>query len=126
MAASAAGVFLAAVPGCAVNQGGGSGLRGYGYSWGELSATVPESLDRATSAAVAAAEDQQVTVREREQGDGWARVAGEEGSGRSVTIRLARVTDAETRVRIKVGALGNEGTSRTLLERMRYGLAVAP
>jgi hypothetical protein len=114
------------VPGCEINGGTTAGLSSYQYGAGILTTEVSDTLDRTYAAAVSAAEETGVMIRDRSRSEGSAEVHGVMAGGHDVRIKLTSIAPSQTRVRIHVGFWGSEGQSRVILDRMRYNLAVAP
>jgi hypothetical protein len=104
----------------------GGGLGGYSYRMGELRSEMTETLDRTYHAAVAAVDLSHLIIRSEERTDSSVRLMAERGDGMKVKVQIQRLSPAVTEVRVKVGALGNEPQSQTILDQMRYSLATAP
>jgi hypothetical protein len=125
LAAALLGAPALIAAGCA-GSAGTAGISDYAYGAGDLTAQVSDTLDRTYAAAISAAEETGVMVRERDRREGRATVKGVMGDGRNVKVSLRSLTPTQTEVKIHVGLLGNEGQSRLIMDRLRYGLAVAP
>ncbi|MEX2218955.1 MAG: DUF3568 family protein [Phycisphaerales bacterium] len=126
LAALAAVALAALLPAACSLHNNPAGTDRYAYAGGGLTSEVPDSLDRTLQAAIAAAEESELIIRRREQGDGWARLLAEQGDGKDVRIRLHRLAPNLTQVKIRVGLIGDEPQSRVILDRIRFTLAVAP
>jgi Protein of unknown function (DUF3568) len=123
----AALIAASALAGCGVPQTtSDAGVGVYSYFGGELKSEIADSLDRTYAAARASAEQDQVAITDTQVNAGEAHIIGAEADGRSVRIRLNSVHSGLTEVRIHLGNFGNEGDSRLMLERIRFGLAVVP
>lgn len=120
-------VLGAALAGCGIPQTtSDAGVGVYSYFGGELRSEIADSLDRTYAAARASAEQDQVAITDTQINAGEAHIVGAEADGRSVRIRLDSMHSGLTEVRIHLGNFGNEGDSRLMLERIRFGLAVVP
>lgn len=111
--------------GCMRTTSGG-GLGGYSYRMGELRSELTESLDRTYHAAVAAVDQSRLIIRQEERAEGSVHLMAERADGTHVKVRIQRLSPSLTEVRVKVGILGNEPQSQTILDNIRYALATAP
>lgn len=116
LAASLAGV------GCAAIVVGGATGAGVAYSMGALKTVETTTVEKAYIAAQSALKqlEFQETLVSKDAIE--ASVEGETSAGKSVTIRIKRITDQSTEIRIRVGTFGDESLSRLILEKMRTRL----
>jgi uncharacterized protein YceK len=116
-------VLVALTGGCAaVVVGGvaaGGAVGGYAYVNGEMQTTLEASMDRSWNAAQAAMKDLQFTIKERQKDAVQARLTASTAAGKSVVIKLKRVSDNVTDLRIRVGTFGDESLSQLITDKMR-------
>ena len=118
------GVLLA-TSGCAlfvVGAAAGAGAAGYAYVSGELKSTESASLERTRSAALAAMKDLQFVVTSQSKDALEAEVTARNSSDKKITIKLKKISEAATELRIRVGTFGDEPLSRVILEKIRKHL----
>jgi len=115
--------LLAVTGGCAaVVVGGvaaGGAVGGYAYVNGEMQTTLDASMDRSWNASQAAMKDLQFPIKAREKDAVQAKLTASTAAGKSVVVKLKRLSDATTDVRIRVGTFGNESLSQLIIEKMR-------
>ena len=115
----------ALVNGCAlfaVGAAAGAGAAGYAYVKGELKSTEPASLDRTWDATLASMKDLQFTVISQAKDSLQARLEARDSADKKIEIKLKRVSDTTTDVRIRVGAFGDEALSHVILDKIRQHL----
>ncbi len=119
------GVLLALCSGCflvAVGAAGAAGAGTVAYIRGELDAAVSgtvESVDKATNQAL-----QQLQFAKINEGKSAvdAAITARTGQDRKIAIRLDRIGDNLTRVRIRVGTFGDETLSRLICDKIKANL----
>ncbi len=120
-------VLLAAVPvgltsGCLAVAAGAAGAGTVAYIRGELDASLSYNLDAVDRATNRAAEQLRFP-KINEGSDALARVITlRTAEDKKIEVKLTRVTDTLTRVRIRVGLFGDETISRALLEKIQANL----
>lgn len=126
MACAAAVLALGSLTGCvAVVVGVAAGAGTVAYVRGELETTLSAGYERSVEATNLAAQQLQFArVSERRdalQDTITLRTAGD----RKVVIRINKIADYNSKVRIRVGVFGDEALSLTILEKIRANLASA-
>lgn len=89
---------------------------------GSLDSVENAPLDRTYVAAQAALKDLEFSTTTATKDALEGRVEAETSSEKSVTIKLKRVTDTATEVKIRVGTFGDQKVSLLLLEKLRTHL----
>jgi hypothetical protein len=122
LAAGLAIVPLAWSTGCLLAAGAAAGAATVAYVRGELSASISHGIDAVDRATNRAAEQLRF-VKISESSDALLRVITlRTAEDKKIEVRLARTTDTLTSVKIRVGMLGDEGTSRVLLDKINQNL----
>ncbi len=108
--------------GCAAIVVGGATGAGVAYSMGALKTVENTTVEKSYIAAQSALKqlEFQETLVSKDAIE--ASVEGETSAGKSVTIRIKRITDQATEIRIRVGTFGDESLSRLILEKIRAKL----
>ena len=109
--------------GCAAVVVGGAvaaaGVGTYAYVNGEMQGTEAVSLDKAWDASQAAMKDLEFTILNKSkdglQGELTARTAAD----KRIVIKLKRVTDSATEIRIRVGTFGDESMSQLIRDKIK-------
>jgi len=127
LAPSLAAVLVAAAlvlhSGCfalAVGAAGGAGA--VAYVRGELDTSLPKSLEAVDAAANRAITQLQFAKVSENKDALKAEIIARTGLDKKVTICLDRSGDALTRVRVRVGLIGDETISRATLDKIRANL----
>jgi hypothetical protein len=118
-------VLLALGAGCAAVVVGGAvaaGAGGYAYVKGEVKATESASLDKAWNATLAAMKDLQYPVTARAKDALSAEVTARNASDKKITVRLTKLFEETTEIRIRVGTFGDEPLSRVILDKIKKRL----
>ena len=108
--------------GCAVLVVGGvaaAGVGTYAYVSGEMKGTEAVALDRAWDAAQAAMKDLEFSVTSKAKDALQAELTARTAADKKIQIRLKKVTDGATEIRIRVGTFGDESLSRLILTKMK-------
>lgn len=116
---------LALTPGCTLLLVGGAaaaGAGGYAYVNGEAKSTESASLDKTWRAAQAAMKDLQFSVVGQSKDALEGRLTARNATDKKITIRVKKVSDSLTEVRIRVGVFGDESLSRIIHEAVKKGL----
>ncbi len=114
---------LTLCPGCVLLLvGAGAGAGTVAYVRGELSDNVDYGIEAATRAAAKAVEQLHL-VKVSERTDALLGViVARTGDDKKVEIRLERVGDSVTRIRIRVGTFGEQPLSQALLDKIHSDL----
>ncbi len=112
------GCTLLAVGAAAALAAGGT----YVYLNGELESSEEASLDATYGATLEAVEALEFELRSKKKDALSAVVVGERANGDKVTIRLDGVEEDMTKVRIRVGTIGDEEVSRRMLGAIREAM----
>jgi hypothetical protein len=111
--------------GCLLLVAGGAAAAGagtYAYVSGDLKGTESASLDRVWTATQAAVTELQLPITSRQKDALGARLLARTSSDKKVDIRLKKLTDTSTEIRIRVGTWGDESVSRLILEKIKKRL----
>jgi len=109
--------------GCiAVAAGAAAGAATVAYVRGELSASLNRGIDDVDRATNRAAEQLRF-AKISESSDALTRIITlRTAEDKKVEVHLSRTTDTQTTVKIRVGMLGDESTSRILLDKINQSL----
>ena len=116
---------LLATAGCAlfvVGAAAGAGAAGYAYVSGELKSTESASLERTRSATLAALKDLEFPVTSQAKDALSAELTARNANDKKIVVKLKKISDTTTEVRIRVGAFGDESLSRVVLEKIKKRL----
>jgi hypothetical protein len=111
--------------GCLLLVAGGAAAAGagtYAYVSGDLKGTESAPLDRVWTATQAAVTELQLPITSRQKDALGARLLARTSSDKKVDIRLKKLTDTSTEIRIRVGTWGDESVSRLILEKIKKRL----
>ncbi len=122
VACAAAALALASLTGCVAVVAGAAGAGTVAYVRGELESTLSAGYEKsveATNLAVQQLQFAKVSERRDALMDTiTVRTAGD----RKVVIRISKIADLNSKVRIRVGWFGDEALSLTILEKIRSNL----
>ena len=111
--------------GCAlfvVGAAAGAGAGGYAYVNGEIKSTESASLDRTWSATLAAMKDLEFPVTSQTKDALEANLTARNASDKKIGIKLKKVSETATEIRIRVGTFGDESISRIILDKIHKRL----
>jgi hypothetical protein len=118
-----AAALLAVGGGCAVLVVGGAaaavGVGTYAYINGELKGTEAASLDQAYTASLAAMKDLEFPITNKSKDALQAEVLARNSADKKILIKLKKVSDGATEIRIRVGTFGDESLSRLILDKIK-------
>ena len=118
-----AAALLAVGGGCAVLVVGGAaaavGVGTYAYINGELEGTEAASLDQAYTASLAAMKDLEFPITNKSKDALQAEVLARNSADKKILIKLKKVSDGATEIRIRVGTFGDESLSRLILDKIK-------
>lgn len=109
-------LIVVALAGCQTSELGVTSRFGTVYD------TLPATTEEVTTAAYRALEEMDLTIIENEATGLDGVVVGLTARQTRVTINVDRVDDASSRIAIRVGTLGDEPMSITILERIKRRL----
>ena len=113
--------------GClSTGNGMSAGVGGYSYTLGTLSSLLDVPITLAYPASRAALEELQLIVVESDLDSNDATIHATQADGTEIKLRLQRTDFNGTRVKIRVGMIGNEEQSRLIMERIRRNIATSP
>ena len=104
--------------GCVVVAAGTAGAGAVAYVRGELQSSVSQNLDTTYAATRRALGDMQFLVIEDKKTLVDAELVSRTATDKKVTIKLERVTQSLTKVHIRVGLIGDQALSLTILEKI--------
>lgn len=108
--------------GCIAVAAGAAGAGAVAWVRGELDASLSNRLDAVDSATNRALEQLQLIKVSESKTSIDAEIVARTGQDKKIEIRLNRTGDTITRVRIRVGAFGDETLSRTILDKIKSNL----
>ncbi|MCX8089907.1 MAG: DUF3568 domain-containing protein [Verrucomicrobiae bacterium] len=118
-------VAVSLAAGCAVVAVGaaaGAGAASYAYVNGVLKSTESATLDRTWNATLAAMKDLQFYVSSQRKDALQADLVARNAFDKKISVRLKKVAEQSTEVRIRVGTFGDEAASRAILEKIKQRL----
>jgi hypothetical protein len=116
---------LAAGAGCAVVVVGGAAAVGagtYAYVNGEFKATESASLDRTWDATLAAMKTLEFPVTSQKKDALQAELTVRNSADQRIQIKLKKLSESATEVRIRVGTFGDEPLSRLIFDKIHAEL----
>ena len=119
-----AAVVLAApfLGGCATVTPGAGGASAATYVRGELESSASHDLDATYAAARRALGEMKFSVSEDKKSLVDAELVSRTALDKKVTIKLERITDLLTKIHIRVGLVGDQQLSLTILEKINAEL----
>ena len=99
-----------------------AGVGGYAYVNGESKSTLSASLDKSWEAAQGAMQDLEFPVINRQKDVLEAELTARNASDKKIAIKLKKLSETATEVRIRVGTFGDEPLSRLILEKINKRL----
>ena len=119
-------IVLALLPilsGCAVAvAGAAAGAGAIAYVRGELQSTLDQNFNRTVEATRAALADLEFSKISEKKDALDAELIYRTALDKKVTIKLNKVTDNATKVKIRVDLLGDEALSMSILEKIKANL----
>lgn len=106
----------------AVGAAAGAGAAGYAYVSGVLISTESAPLDRTWDATLAAMKDLQFPITSQRKDALQASLVARNAFDKKISIKLKKVSEQSTEVRIRVGTFGDETASRAILEKIKKRL----
>jgi len=125
LAGAAAAGALALTSGCIVAALGAAGAAGAGtvaYVEGKLTATLANPYERVVRASNLAIHQMQFLELGETKDALSDEIKARTAEDKKITILITRVSDALTRVEIRVGLLGDRPVSQTILDRINANL----
>lgn len=119
-------LMSAIAAGCAVVVVGGAAAAGvgtYAYVNGECKATEAASLDRTWTATLAAMKALEFPVTSQTKDALQAELTARNASDKKITVKLKKLSDSVTEIRIRVGTFGDEVISQAILNKIKEQLA---
>lgn len=113
---------LAWTSGCLAVAAGAAGAGAVAWVRGELEAQVPHSFEDVDAAANRAVQQLGFAKVNESKSAIDAEIIARTGQDKKIVIRLDRTADRITRVRIRVGLVGDEVLSRTILDKINANL----
>ena len=119
------GCSLALTTGCilvAAGAGAAAGVGTYAYVRGELESTLDAPLDRTWRATQTAMKDLKFAVTKEQKDALQAELTARTAADKKVLVKLLKLTNNTTEVRVRVGTFGDESLSRLILEKIKANL----
>jgi hypothetical protein len=116
---------LAVLPlftGCVVVVAGAAGAGAVAYVRGEMQASVEYDLNATFQASQRALKDLQFARIDDKQSGVDAQLISRTALDKKVEIKLKKITEGLTKVQIRVGVVGDQELSLTILERIKAEL----
>lgn len=108
--------------GCLAVAAGAAGAGAVAWVRGELDASLSSRLDAVANATDRAIQQLQLIKVSESKTAIDAEIVARTGQDKKIDIRLNRTGDTITRVRIRVGLVGDETLSRTILDKIKANL----
>lgn len=102
--------------------GAAAGAGSVAYLRGELRSIEKASVDRTYSASLGALEKLEIFTTKKSKDKTTAQIIARRADDKKVTIRIKSLGDELVSLRIRVGMLGDEGTSRQILTEIKARL----
>jgi hypothetical protein len=119
---AAAALVLASLTGCVAVVAGAAGAGAVAYVRGELESMLSAGYDNSADAANRAVQQLQF-AKISERKDALTDIITVRTAGdRKVVIKIIKVADLNSKVKIRVGWFGDEALSLTILEKIRANL----
>jgi hypothetical protein len=115
-------VALPLFSGCVVVAAGAAGAGAVAYVRGEMQASVEQNLEETYLAAQRALKDLEFARIEEKKSGVDAELVSRTALDKRVQIKLKKVTDGLTKVHIRVGVIGDQELSLTILEKIKMEL----
>lgn len=114
--------LLPLLTGCVVAVAGAAGAGAIAYVRGELQSSVDQSYARVVEATRAALKELEYAKISEKKDAIDAELIYRTALDKKVTIRLNRVTEKTTKVKIRIDLLGDEALSISILEKIKANL----
>lgn len=101
--------------------GAAAGAGSAAYLKGELKSVEKVSVEKAYTKSLRALDQLGMFVTKKSRDKGMALIAARRADDTKITIKIKRIGDEIAEIRIRVGLLGDEGTSRQILEEIEKG-----
>jgi hypothetical protein len=111
---SLAGCVAAVVAGAAV-----AGAGTYTYVKGELKTSVGANIKQTSDATLAALHDYGIVVVSQQLGASTGEINGRRADDTKVVVKLNEVNPGVTEIGVRVGLVGDEATSRNILDKVQ-------
>jgi hypothetical protein len=115
-------VALPLFTGCVVVAAGAAGAGAVAYVRGEMQASVEHNLGTTFAASQRALQNLQFARIDDRQSGVDAQLISRTALDKRVEIKLKKVTDGLTKVHIRVGVIGDQELSLTILEKIKAEL----
>lgn len=119
---AALGLTAPFLGGCVVVAAGAAGAGAVAYVRGELESSVPHDLDAVFAASQRALGELKFARIDDKKSGLDAQLISRTALDKKVEIRLERITDGLTKIRIRVGVIGDQQLSLTILEKINAEL----
>jgi hypothetical protein len=115
--------LLPLISGCAVAvAGAAAGAGAIAYVRGELQSTLDQNYNRTVEASRAALTELEFTKISEKKDAIDAELIYRTALDKKVTVKLSKVTDKATKVKIRIDLLGDEALSMIILEKIKANL----
>lgn len=118
------GIILLLDNGCAALMNGGVAAGTVTYLMGQLKSIEESSLESTWEATQKTMEDLEFIITSKEKDSLTARLIARGANDKKIQIRLKKISEELTEVRIRVGTFGDESLSRQILERLKKNLGI--
>lgn len=121
-------LFLLSLTGCAAligaGAGAGAGVTGYRFIEGELEVNYTKPYEQVWQATNMALKDLEMAIEESEKDQLGAKIKALRADGTKVVIKLKRRPSGITRVKIRVGMLGDQEASDFIERAIERNLGI--
>lgn len=107
---------VAASQGCVLLAGAAVGAGGYAYVTGALSKNLDAKVDKVHAAALKGLKDLGAFVVSEDQSSQKSEIHAESEDGKNINIDIEALTEQASKIKIRVGTIGNESDSLRVLK----------
>ncbi|MGE0267476.1 MAG: DUF3568 family protein [Candidatus Omnitrophota bacterium] len=107
---------VAASQGCVLLAGAAVGAGGYAYVTGALSKNLDAKVDKVHAASLKGLQDLGAFVVSEDQSMQKSEIHAESEDGKNINIDIEALTEQASKIKIRVGTIGNESDSLRVLK----------
>jgi hypothetical protein len=119
------GIIVLSGTGCASLVGGGTAAGTVTYIFGELKSVEEASLESTWEATQKTMKDLELIVTSREKDTLAARLIARGVNDKKIVIKLKKISEELSEVKIRVGTFGDEALSRNILKHLKKNLGIS-
>ncbi len=118
------GIILSFVHGCSSLSNGTGAPGRVSYSLGELRSVEEAGLDRTWDAVQKAMEDLEFIITRKQKNTLTATIIARGANDKKIEVNLKKISEGLTKIRVRIGVIGDESLSRQILEKVKQNLGV--